>query len=132
MGSRFEGNLNRNHGTKLLDFRFNGIQYEVRCTDHSLDRFKDHGINVDEAVGSIVALGKERLDYFSSKGSDVAIIDKQNHISVIITFESEGKYTQIRIATIIPRSNIFVKDGTKIYNLENYQGGFKEWKQKEE
>lgn len=121
---RFKGKLNREHGRKLLDFRFNGRQYEVRCTDHSLDRFEDHGINIDEAIGSIIALGKSRLDYFSSQGSDVAIIDKQNHISVIITFESEGNLTQIRIATIIPRNNIFVKNGTKIFCLQNYKGGF--------
>jgi len=115
--NRFNGNLDRNHGTKLIDFKFNGRQYEVRCTDHSLDRFKDHGLNIDEALGSIVALGKQRLDYFANEGADVAIIDKLQHQTVIITFESEGNYTQIRIATIIPRDRVFVKEGTKIYTL---------------
>lgn len=68
-------------------------------------------------LGSIVALGKERLDDFAAQGVDVAIIDKVNRQSIIITFESEGNYTQIRIATIIGRDNIFVKNGTKIINL---------------
>lgn len=122
--NRFQGELDRNHGTLLLAFRFNGRQYEVRCTDHSLDRFRDHGLNIDEALGSIVALGKSRLDYFTNQGSDVAIIDKVQRQTVIVTFESEDDYTQIRIATIIPRSNVFVKEGTKIFCINEYKGGF--------
>ncbi len=121
--NRFQ-DLNRNHGTKLLDFKFNGRQFEVRCTDHSLQRFKDHGLNIDEALGAIVALGKDRLNYFAGKGDDVAIIDKVNRQTTIITFESEYDYTQIRIATIIPRDNVYVKNGTKIYCLNEYKGGF--------
>ena len=125
MANRFtNGTLNIEFGSKLMDFHFNGTTYEVRCTVHSLERFHDHGLNVDAALGSIVALGKERLDYFANNGSDVAIIDKENHISVIITFEGEENYVQIRIATIIPRSNIFVKAGTKVFCLKNYKGGF--------
>ena len=120
----FTGKLDRNHGEKLMGFHFNGRQYEIRCTIHSLERFKGHGIDVDAALGSIVALGRERLDYFANSGNDVAIIDKDHHISVIITFESDGDYTQIRIATIIPRDNIFVKAGTKVFCLRNYKGGF--------
>lgn len=106
--NRFD-NLDRNHGKLLLAFRFNGRQYETRCTEHSLDRFKDHGLNIDEALGSIVALGKQRLDYFAGQGVDVAIIDKLQHQTVIITFESEGNYTQIRICTIIPRDRFLLK-----------------------
>jgi len=124
MSSRFEGKLDRNHGVLLMGFHYNGTEYEIRCTEHSLDRFHDHNLDVDAALGSIVALGKERMDHFAGDGSDVAIIDKENHISVIITFEAEEKYIQIRIATIIPRSNIFVKAGTKVYCLQNYKGGF--------
>lgn len=48
---RFNGNLNRNHGIKLLDFRFNGRQYEVRATEHSLDRFIERNLNINEALG---------------------------------------------------------------------------------
>jgi hypothetical protein len=114
--------LDRNHGTKLLDFRFNGRQFEVRCTEHSLDRFKDHGLNIDEALGSIVALGKNRLDYFAGQGADVAIIDKLQKQTVIITFESDDDYTQIRIATIIPRDRVFIKEGTKIFCLKDERG----------
>jgi hypothetical protein len=124
---RFKGNLNRNHGKLLLAFRFNGREYEVRCTDHSLERFTDRNLNVDEALGAIVALGKKRLDDFAVKSDDVAIIDKINKQSVIITFESEGNYTQIRIATIIGRANVVVKDGTKVFDLNwlGLRGGSK-------
>jgi len=122
--NRFEGKLDHNHGVKLLEFRFNGIQYEVRTTIHSYDRFIDHGLDVDAALGSIVALGKDRLDKFSMDGEDTCIIDKVQHQAVIITFESEDKYVQIRIATIIPRDRVFVKSGTRIFTLREYEGGF--------
>ena len=122
--NRFQGNLNRNHGTKLLSFSFNGREFEIRTSDHSIKRFRDHGLDVDGAVGSIVALGKERLDYYAVEGTDVAIIDKVQKQTVVITFESEEAYTQIRIATIIPRDHVYVKAGTKVFCLTNYKGGF--------
>ena len=121
--NRFD-NLNRNHGTKLMSFRFNGREYEVRCTDHSLERFIERGLNIDEALGAIITLGKERLDYLSEKGDDVAIIDKYQGQTVIITFESERDYTQIRIVTIIKKTNIYVKEGTKILCLSNCKEEF--------
>ncbi len=114
---RFKGNLNRNYGTKLLDFKFNGRQYEIRTTEHSLQRIKDRNLNIDEALGAIVALGKARLDNFANEGDDVIIIDKLNKQSVVITFETEDHYTQIRIATIIGKDNVFVKNGTRIIKL---------------
>jgi len=122
--NRFEGNLNKEYGKELIRFAYNGRSFSVRATEHSLDRFKDHNLDVDAALGSIIALGKERLYKFSKDSVDVAVIDKENHISVIITFESEDKETQIRIRTIIPRSRIFVKAGTRVYELKNYRGGF--------
>lgn len=121
---RFKGNLNKEYGKKLIGFGYNGRNFEIRCTEHSLQRFKDYNLDVDAALGSIIALGKERLYRFSNDSIDVAVIDKENHISVIITFESEDKETQIRIRTIIPRSHIFVKAGTRVYELKNYKGGF--------
>lgn len=124
MANRFKGNLNKEYGEKLLGFSYNGRNFEIRCTEHSLQRFKDHNLDVDAALGSIIALGKERLYRFSNDSIDVAVIDKENNISVIITFESENKEVQIRIRTIIPRSHIFVKAGTRVYELKNYKGRF--------
>ncbi|MCK9320348.1 hypothetical protein [Methanoculleus sp.] len=115
--NRFEGKLDRNHGRLLLAFRFNGRQYEVRCTDHSLDRFADHGLSVNGALGAVVALGKNRLDKYALSGSDTAIIDMDYKQTVILTFETEGDYTQIRFATIIPKNQVFIKKGTKIIRL---------------
>jgi hypothetical protein len=114
---RFKGNLNRNHGKLLLAFRFNGREYEVKCTDHSLDRFIDHGLDINGALGAVVALGKERLDSYAITGKDTAIIDVDYKQTVILTFESEGNYTQIRFATIIPREDVWVKKGTRIIRL---------------
>jgi len=122
--NRFKGNLNKEFGEELIRFAYNGRSFSVRCTEHSLNRFKDHNLDIDAALGSIVALGKERLYRFSKDGIDVAVIDKENHISVIVTFESQDSETQIRIRTIIPRSHIFVKAGTRVFELKSYKGGF--------
>lgn len=115
--NRFSQNLDKNHGKLLLNFRFNGREYEVRCTEHSLERFKARNLDINSALGSIVALGKERLDCLARGNNDVAIVDKIKKQAVIITFETEGNYTQIRIVTIIDKDNIFVKDGTKVFSI---------------
>jgi len=115
--NRFDGNLNKDYGVKLMGFYFNGRKFEIRCTEHSLGRFKERNLDVNIACGDIVSLGKERLYGMSKAGDDVAIINTQKNLATIITFESEKDETQIRIRTIIGRSNIYVKDGTRIYNL---------------
>jgi len=123
MPNRFEGRLDRNHGVKLLGFQYNGIKYMVKASQHSLDRFKDHGINYEDSITGIIALGKVRLDYYANKQTDLIIIDKIARISTVLTFESDNsngeKYCEIRISTIIPRTNVFIKNGTKIFCLKN-------------
>ena len=111
--NRFNENLSESYGITLMKFSYNGIEFKVRTTEHSIDRFRENGINIDIACGDIVSLGKERLYDYAKAGDDVAIIDTDNDITTIITFED----TQIRIRTIIPRSNVWVKSGTRIYNL---------------
>jgi len=117
---RFENNLNEDFGITLLKFPHNGIEYQVRATEHSLERFKENGINIDVACGDIISLGKERLYYFYKAGQDVAIIDTKYKMTIIITFEKE----QIRIRTIIPKDRVFIKTGTKVYNLKNGERSF--------
>ena len=121
---RFENNLNEHYGITLLKFSYNGIEFKIRTTEHSLDRFKERGINVDTACGDIISLGKERLYNYAKTGDDVAIIDTDNDITTIITFEKNGNNSQIRIRTIIPKSNVWIRKGTKIYNLNKYEGKF--------
>lgn len=116
---RFENNLNENYGITLLKFSYNGITFKIRSTEHSLLRFKEKGIDVDIACGDIVALGKARLYNYAKTGDDVAIIDVKNKITTITTFEG----SQIRIRTIIPRSNTWIKQGTRIYKLNERSFG---------
>jgi len=113
MKDTFKNNLNENHGITLLKFSYNGIEFSIRATEHSLERFKENNIDVDIACGDIISLGKERLYQYSECGDDVAIIDKDNNFVIIITFE----VYQIRLKTIIPRSNAYIKSGTRIYKL---------------
>ena len=118
---KFKENLNRNHGRKLMNFSFNGRDFEIRTTDHKYDH-PERKYQMDVVCGDIVALGKERLYRYADEGIDTAIIDEDNDLAVIITFEEN----QIRIRTVIDRSNIWVKKGTRIFKLreQNYKGGF--------
>ena len=122
--NRFEGRLNKEYGKELMGFYFNGRIFHIRCTDHSLGRFKERNLDVNVSLGDIVSLGKDRLYRMSENGDDVAIINTVKNQSTIVTFESEKNETQIRIRTIIGRSNIYVKTGTRIFKLQNYKGGF--------
>jgi len=118
MKDTFKNDLNENHGVTLLKFSYNGIEFQIRITNHGLQRYKENDIDMDIVCGDIVALGEKRLYDYAGKGEDVAIIDYDNDFTIIITFE---KY-QIRVKTIINKSNVWVKKGTIIYNL--YKGGF--------
>ena len=83
---KHKDNLNRNHGKKLMGFHFNGREFEIRTTDHTYEHLeRKYDINV--ICGDIVALGKERLYHYANRGEDVAIIDHENNLTVIITFE---------------------------------------------
>jgi len=114
-------NLNRDHGKKLMSFSFNGKNFEIRTTDHTYEHLeRRYDLNI--VCGNIVALGKERLYDYAERGEDVAIIDRDNDITVIITFEG----SQIRIRTVIDKSNVWVRKGTRIFNLTNYKGGYQE------
>ena len=114
-----KGNLNKDHGIKLLSFNFNGREFEIRTTDHTHEHL-ERKYDLDVICGDIVALGKERLYHYANRGEDVAIIDHENNLTVIITFEG----SQIRIRTVIDKSNVWVKKGTRIFNLRDYKGGF--------
>ena len=116
---RFKENLNQSHGKKLMSFSFNGRNFEIRTTDHRNDH-QERKYDMNVVCGDIIALGKERLYNYADQGEDVAIIDEENNLSVIITFEGN----QIRIRTVIDKSNIWVRKGTRIYNLKNYKGEF--------
>ena len=118
MKNSFKDNLNENHGITLLKFSYNGIEFQIRATEHSLERYEENGIDKNIVCGDIVALGKKRLYDYADKGEDVAIIDYDNDFTIIITFEK----FQIRIKTIINKSNVWVKKGTIIYNL--YKGEY--------
>ena len=120
----FKENLDRNHGKKLMGFHFNGRDFEIRTTDHTYHHLeRKYDMNV--VCGNIVALGKERLYRYADQGDDVAIIDKDHDITVIITFEGkEIGANQIRIRTVIDKSNVWVRSGTRVFNLKNCKGGF--------
>ena len=112
--NRFKGRLDENSGVTLLKFSYNGKEFKIRTTDHESYDHLNRKYDLNVVCGDIVALGKARLYNYADKGDDIAIIDRDNDITTIITFEE----TQIRIRTVIDKSNVWVKKGTRIFNLK--------------
>jgi len=71
-------------------------------------------------------LGKEVIYRASEEGEDIAIIQKLKNdtLAIIITFEKNGNEIQARLRTVIQKRNIFIKNNTKVYCLNNFKGGF--------
>lgn len=124
MSNRFTDNLNQENGITLLRFDYNNGKYIlIRTTTHSKQRYEERGINLDEVCAAVVALGKQVIYSASEEGNDIAILDKQKSdtLAIILTFEQSGNEIQARLRTVIQKKNIFIKHGTRIYQLENYK-----------
>lgn len=125
--NRFKEDLNQEYGVTLLRFDYdNGKYISIRTTIHSKARYEERGIDLNEVCSAIVALGKQVIYTASEKGDDIAILDKQKNetLAIIITFEEYEDQIQARLRTVIQKKDVFIKDGTRIYNLKNYKGGF--------
>lgn len=106
--------LNENYGRKLLSFSYNGKEFQIRATEHCINRLQGRGININTSIGDIISLGKETLYEYTEKNQDCIIINEKENISTVITFEN----LQIRISTVIPKSNVWVRKGTKIFRYK--------------
>ena len=88
-------------------------EYSVRATVHALERMKER--NIDEFVvsGNVLALGKAKLQELQKSQEEAIIIDKNTNSAVVIGF----KKNTIKVITVINKSNVFVKDNTRVEKL---------------
>lgn len=86
--------------------------FRIESTTHALQRMKERGIESTLVTGIILSLEDKLLEYNNS-GKEIAILDQQNNLAVIIEVR-QGKAVVI---TVIDRANIHIKDGTLLEEI---------------
>jgi len=97
----------------LAKLEINGQHYSVRATVHALQRMAER--NIDEFVvsGNVLALGKVKLQELQRDQEEAIIIDQQSNSAVVIGFVKNT----VKVITVINKSNVFVKENTRIEKL---------------
>ncbi len=95
-------------------FTIDGQTFSVILTKHAELRLSQRNIDQFQAIGLILSLGKERILSYINSEEDIMIIDKVNNFSVCVAITD----SEITIITVINNADIWVKEGTKICNLE--------------
>jgi len=97
----------------LAQVNIEGRRYGIRATYHALERMEERKIEAETVVGNILLLGKEKIKELQELEQEIIIIDEDTNTSLVIGF----KQNKIKVITVINKSNVFVKKGTKIVNL---------------
>ncbi len=86
--------------------------FRVESTTHALDRMKERNIDREVVTAIILSLEQKLLDYNDS-GEEVAIIDQEHNLAVII----EVRDFKAVVITVINKANIHIKDGTQMEEI---------------
>lgn len=93
----------------IAKFTFNNQYYQIRATKHATDRMKDREITKEIILNTISKMKLTDLNYGINLIGNIALIDKENNISLILDIDKK----EMRIVTILKKSNIRVKPDTK-------------------
>ncbi len=92
----------------ILDDKY----FRVESTTHALKRMQERDIDRSLVTAIILSLDQKLLDY-NDTGEEVAIIDQENNLAVII----EVRDFKAVVITVIDRANIHIKDGTSLEEI---------------
>ena len=92
----------------ILDDKY----FKVEGTTHSLKRMEEREIDQELVVAIILSLDVKLLEY-NDTGEEVAVIDQENNLAVII----EVREYKAVVITVIDRANIHIKDGTRLEEI---------------
>ena len=97
----------------IFQFQVEQETYSVRVTEHSAERANQRGIDRDVIISAIFALKLERLQTAKENNKDLAVIDENNNVAIILGMNKNT----INIITVIDKSDIWVKEGTEVCKL---------------
>ncbi|MFW6022199.1 MAG: DUF4258 domain-containing protein [Halanaerobiaceae bacterium] len=86
--------------------------FRIESTTHALQRMRERGIEKELVIGVIAELDYKVLRYNNS-GDEIAIIDQEHDIAVII----EVRLNKVVIITVIDSANIHIKAGTLLEEI---------------
>ena len=96
----------------LNETYFDEKYFRIEGTTHALERMEEREIDQELAVAIILSLDEKLLEY-NDTGEEVAIIDQEHNLAVII----EVREFKAVVITVIDRANIHVKDGTLLEEI---------------
>lgn len=86
--------------------------FRIESTTHARKRMEERKIDKDIVMDVVKGLSYKVLIYNNS-GEEIAIIDQEHDIAVII----EVRLNKVVIITVIDRANIHIKDGTLLEEI---------------
>ena len=88
-------------------------EYQVRATAHAIERMEERGIDEEIVAADILALGKEKIKQMREVNDVAALIDEDNDVTLIVEFAENA----LKVVTVIDKTNVWVKKGTKVERL---------------
>lgn len=96
-----------------LKFILNPLPFRVEFTTHAAERMNERKIDQEMVKSMIRSLGKRRLYDYNNSGFELAIVNHQTNMSVIL----EVRFNKAVVITVMNRSNIYVKKGTLLEQI---------------
>ncbi len=96
----------------LGEFEIINKDFRIESTTHALQRMEERDIDTQVVRDVVMSLDHKVLNYNNS-GEEIAIIDQEHDIAVII----EVRLDKVVIITVIDRANIHIKDGTRLEEI---------------
>lgn len=96
----------------LGEIQLTGNPFRIECTTHAIQRMSERHIGSRVVKGLLESMG-ERLLHYNDTGEELAIIDQQNNLAVILQI----RYYKAVIITVIDRGRIHIKAGTKLCQI---------------
>ena len=86
--------------------------FRIESTTHALRRMEERDIDKKIVTDIVCGLDNKVLRYNNS-GEEIAIIDQDHDIAVII----EVRYNKVVVITVIDKANIHIKEGTVLEEI---------------
>lgn len=102
-----------NNNRELASVKIDNQTFDIIASHHAMERMEEREVDPYVVTGNVLALGPERIGQLQINNDEAIIIDEVNDVSVVVGVGEQ----RITIITVIAKSNVFVKNNTKIYNI---------------
>ncbi len=87
--------------------------FRIEGTTHAVQRMKERNIDKKIVIELVRSLDYSKLLSYNNTGEEIAIIDQENDIAVIM----EVRFNKVVVITVIDRANIHIKEGTRLEEI---------------